>query len=155
VYLRAVGGTCAPKTGGGGGGTGGKKDTTPPTIHSLKLSHRTFRIKAKATKITFTLSEPATVTIHVERAVAGQHAKGKTACKAVKHRVHARRCTAYTKDGVLTHTYATAGKQSLSFSGRIGKRTLRTGAHRLRVKAVDKAGNRSNEKAARFTIVAR
>jgi Tol biopolymer transport system component len=172
VYLRAVGGTCAPKTGGGGGGGGGgKKDTTPPTVRALKLSHRTFRLGTKATPLkatvakrkaapkgttlSFTLSEPATVTIHVERAVAGQHAKGRTTCRAVKHRVHVRRCTAYAKDGVLTRTYAKAGRQSISFSGRLGKRRLRTGTHRLRLTAVDKAGNRSREQAARFTIVAR
>jgi len=65
----------------------------------------------------------------------------------------ARRCTRHRTIGTLSRA-AGSGPNSLRFSGRLGKRTLRRGAYRAVITATDAAGNRSARRTARFRIVA-
>ena len=110
-------------------------------ISSVKLSRRRFRAKparkARAatrvgTRISFRLSEKATVRIEIQRSRKGRY----------------RRVTVIRRSG-------RAGKNAVVFSGRVGRRALPAGSYRLRVTATDRAGNRSTVRTARFRIVRR
>ena len=101
------------------------KDRTPPRITRLALhGHR----------ISFTLSEPAKLTLTFARR-AGRHYK----------RLH----------GSISHKETRAGRHTLHFSGRLGRHKLTHGRYRLSVTATDAAGNRSKAATAKFTIRAR
>jgi hypothetical protein len=65
-----------------------------------------------------------------------------------------RRCTLALRSGTLTRK-AAAGKNSLKFSGRIGRRKLRVGRYRLIVTARDAAGNTSQPRRLGLRIVRR
>lgn len=73
-----------------------------------------------ASTVRFALSEPAAVTLHIERLAGG------------------RRCA----NGTLRRS-ARAGGNRVRVSGRIGRRALRRGRYHLTVRATDGAGNRS------------
>ncbi|HYH44806.1 MAG TPA: hypothetical protein VEG34_03920, partial [Thermoanaerobaculia bacterium] len=45
------------------------------------------------------------------------------------------------------------GRQKVRFTGRVGKRRLRRGRYRLRVRATDPAGNRSKPRTRRFRVI--
>ena len=119
--------------GAGAGGTGG--DQVAPVVRGVRLRPATFavarrgtaRAAARGTVIRYMLSESATVSLRMERA-----------------------------SGVAAGRLRRAGRSGLNrvaFTGRIGRRALKPGAYRLRVRAVDTAGNTSTWRTRRFRIV--
>jgi hypothetical protein len=69
-------------------------------------------------------------------------------------RVERKRGRRFVRAGSLRRA-GKAGVNKVRFSGRLGRRTLRPGAYRLRVVARDAAGNQSKSKARKFRVVRR
>lgn len=118
-------------------------DRTRPLLTGVHLSRRKFRLARATTPATakaaaagrgtvlrYQLSERATVTIDVVPA------------------------NATTFLGRLTRS-SRAGRNSVTFSGRMKGRTLRPGSYRLRVRAMDAAGNLSVVRTVPFRVVRR
>ena len=123
---------------GSGGQPGAGADRTPPALGRVKLAPARFAVARRATAVAalrrgttvrYRLSEPAAVTLRVERVKAGR-----------------RRAA-----GTLRRSGA-AGANRVRFSGRIGRRALPAGRYRLTVRATDAAGNRSKARSATFRI---
>jgi hypothetical protein len=150
-----------PQPPGGGGG----KDTTPPTVSSLRLSHKSFKVGRQlatfsrkhrkrtpvGTTITFKVSENSTSTFTFSYRTKG-YKSGKH-CVAHKprgkHKV--KRCTRVA--GKLKHATA-AGARTLDFEGRFSKhKKLKPGRYKLSLTATDAAGNRSKAKTANFRVL--
>jgi DNA-binding beta-propeller fold protein YncE len=90
----------------------------------------------RATTIRFTLSEPARVSLAVERARRGGRAAAGAPCRPRARR--GRRCVRWSRQRVLTHSGA-AGANAI----RLSARGLRPGRHRLVLSAVDAVGHAS------------
>ena len=115
------------------GGTGAA-DTVAPVIRGFSATRTAFAVARASTpvaararggtRLRYTLSERARVTVAIQRAVKrGGH---------VRHRTV----------GSLRRGGA-QGANTIRFSGRIGKRALRPGRYRAVIRATDAAGNRS------------
>jgi hypothetical protein len=59
-----------------------------------------------------------------------------------------------TRRPALTKRVAKAGRVTIAFDGRLGRRALSVGRYRFAVTATDAAGNRSRVKRIAFTVVA-
>ena len=131
--------------------TASAKDTTSPVVSALRLKPSKLTLsRLRSPVATFSLSEPATVTIVVERLRQGRRVKGR--CLAARRKPAARAaCTKVTRISQLTRS-APRGAARVTVAVRSGKRTLPSGSYRLTVRAVDAAGNRSTPATARFTI---
>jgi hypothetical protein len=104
-------------------------DTVAPSLTGLTMRPSRFRT---ATRVRFTLSEPAAVRFRVQRAVSRGH--------------FATLPGSFQRSGV-------AGPNGFRFSGRLRGRKLAPGAYRLRATPTDAAGNRPRAAAtARFRI---
>lgn len=143
----------------------------------VRDSQRRRRVRT-GTTFRWRLSEPARTTIAIERRVAGLRLgrRCRVATRSVKRRVarqlarkvrrrkgraRARRlralkkrrtCAAYKRRGTLTRN-GKAGRNSLAFSGRIGRRALKPGRYRATFRATDAAGNRSAARRITFRVV--
>jgi hypothetical protein len=113
-------------------------DTTPPTLGGYELSRLAFAAASKGgsvgkkkvgTKVTFTLSEPATVHFKVKKAKSGKALKG-----------------GFRDAGVQ-------GKNSFKFTGRLRHKKLKPGTYKLVATAFDAAGNPSVPEITPFQIV--
>ena len=117
-----------------------------PAVQKAKATHDVFTVGRKQTPVTlakrdkgppvgttfkYTLSEPGTVRIGIERK------KTKRGFKEV---------------GALTRD-ATAGKNKTKFSGRIGKRALKPGKYRARFSTTDATGLESVDRLVKFRVV--
>ena len=159
-----------PPAGGSGGGGGGEKGGPGGTLVSLRgygLSRSTFAAASKGasvasaarrrkpkvgTRVSYTLSEPATVRFTVERAAKGRRVQGKCRKPTRKNR-RRKRCVRYRGlRGSFEHS-GQAGRNSFKFTGRLRGRKLRPGRYRLVARARDAAGNKSKPKRVRFRIV--
>jgi uncharacterized delta-60 repeat protein/uncharacterized repeat protein (TIGR01451 family) len=140
-------------------------DLTAPALTSLSLSARRFRVGRRATPVSaqrrrrapagtrfrFSLSEASSVRIAIQRALPGRRVGSR--CRKPSRRLRKRRrCTRYSRARTLTRRLG-AGRQSVAFSGRIGRRPLAPGAYRATVTATDAAGNRSAARRIAFRIV--
>ena len=106
------------------------------------------------TKVTYRLSEAATVTFTVERPTAGRKV-GRRCVAPNRSNRRKPRCTRYVAvRGSFTHR-GRAGSNSFKFTGRVGGRKLSPGSYQLVAVAKDAAGNRSAQKRANFRIVRR
>lgn len=155
------GGGSNPPGGGGGGSNppGGGGGTGPAALRltGAKLSRTRFAVAPARGRpagnqgATFgaTLSARATVTLTVERELAGRRVRGR--CVAGAPRGGRGRCVVRRSAGTIRRT-AAAGKLSVPLTGRFGGRALQQGRHRLRVVAVAADGRRA-ETALTFTIV--
>ena len=142
----ATGGDAGPGSGPGSGGSAGDQtvvDRDAPVIGRVTLTRNAFTVSRRATPVAaaaggttirYTLSEPAAVTLRLQRSVA--------------RRGGGRR---FVAAGTLRRT-GVAGSNKVPFSGRIGRRALRPGAYRVVVKATDAAGNRSASRTVKFKI---
>jgi hypothetical protein len=152
---------------GGGGGGGTTTDTTRPGVSALGMTDTTVVVGPGATPLTgtaaattgttirYTLSEAATVRLRFERKLAGRRVKKgkKRICaKPTRKNRKKRKCTRYKLAGTLTRS-SKQGKNSVKFSGRIGKKALKRGSYRLVVTATDAAGNKSKAKSLSFRVV--
>jgi Tol biopolymer transport system component len=146
-YLRVFADDCGdpkPVPGdGAGAGDGpviaGGPDAAPldriaPVLSKVRLERRRFR-RSRGTKLRFVSSEGGTLRVTVQRIVRRRGGR------RVPRRV-----------GTLTRQIA-AGPGRVTLRGRVGRRALRRGRHRLRVVAVDAAGNRSVPRTRRFRVV--
>jgi CSLREA domain-containing protein len=104
-------------------------DRTKPVLTLLKVAPGIFRA-AKGTKISFTLSEAATVTFKVDRVLPGVR-KGSRCVPLTARRRRGRACTRYVPvKGTLVQA-ATAGGNVVGFDAKLGGKTLVPGAYRL------------------------
>lgn len=111
------------------------------------------RRTAAGTTIRYTLSEAATVRMVVGRAQSGRRV-GTSCRKATRALRKRKRCTRYLTRGTLRRA-SKKGTSRVAFSGRIGRKALARGRHRIVLTATDAAGNRSTSSTLAFTIVKR
>jgi hypothetical protein len=144
--------------------TGTPPDATAAVFSSYQLSPTAFLAAARGpsiasrrpigTRVSYTLSEPATVTFNVERGAKGHRVRGKC-MRPTRGNRSPRRCVRYV---ALTGSFAHVGRSgsnSFKFTGRLRGRKLRPGAYRLQAHAVDPAGNASPVARKKFSIVRR
>jgi hypothetical protein len=112
---------------GGQAGTQPALDTLAPTISGFRVTRT-----PRATRIRYTLSEPARVTLRVQRAVRGSRTRYRTIGRL-------------TKAGV-------SGANRTRLRGRLAKRVRVPGRYRVKIVATDAAGNRAAPKTARFRV---
>jgi hypothetical protein len=136
-----------------------------PMISALAQSHHRWQERAhharkgraggpaKGPVFSFTLNEPAQVTLEFARTGRGRLAHG--ACIAASARdLHDPPCTFATPAGMLS-IHAHSGENRLGFAGHVShRRTLRAGSYELTVLADNAAGTAAARRALRFTIVA-
>lgn len=140
-------------------------DTTRPSVTGLKLSRSAFAAaksggstgktaakRKRDTRVTYKLSEDASVRFTVERRRAGRKVKGKCRTPTSKNR-KAKKCDRPLK-GSFKHQSA-KGTNALRFRGRLAGRKLKAGRYYLVATATDAAKNRSKRKKIKFTIVKR
>ncbi len=158
--IARVSGVSAPPS----GGPTAAPDKIVPGVSALGMSDRTVvvgkgataKVAAKTgTTIRYTLSEAAKVTLRFERKLKGRRVKKgkKRVCaKPTRKNRKKRKCTRYKGAGTLTRT-SKQGKNSVKFTGRIGKKALKRGSYRLVVRATDAAGNKSKARTLSFKVV--
>jgi hypothetical protein len=146
----------------GSGGAGLAADTLAARASVLRIRPATFRAlerggsiaAARGTRVSYSLSEAATMTFRVERTARGRRV-GRRCVPQTRRNRKRKRCTRYTRvRGSFTHQGRTGGN-SFRFSGRLRGRKLRPGRYRLAVVPTDAAGNRGNTVRATFRIVRR
>ena len=138
-------------------------DLAAPELTSLALTNRTFAIGSaetpvaarakKGTTFRLTLSEAATVAVAFERSEPGRR-KARRCVKPTSRNRKARKCERWVKRGAIQRTVS-AGPVAIPFSGRIGRKALKTGSYRALVAARDAAGNVSTQRTVAFKIVKR
>jgi hypothetical protein len=109
---------------------------------------------SKRTNAHYTLNEPATVVITVERKVLGKKVGGK--CRKLKNgeKPGKRRCALWVRTGKTLTQGGFAGPNKKSFTARsIRKKGLKPGAYRIAVVATDLVGNASATTTAGFRVV--
>jgi len=134
--------------------------TTTPVLSGLSLSPRTLRAAlsgasaatALGSRVSYSLSENASVRFGVERARGGRRVLGH--CIEPTHSNRgAPRCARYVAvRGSFTRA-ARMGSNAFRFRGRIGGRTLPAGRYRLSATATNPSGNRSEPRRSPFRIV--
>lgn len=144
------------------GGDPAPKDTVRPVLSRFGATRTRFAVvKAKrsarkrkppprGTTPRFTLSEAATVTVAVERPLAGRRS-GKR-CVAPTRRRRKPRCTRYRRAGTVSYR-GRRGANRFAFGGRVRGRALAPGAYRLSATGKDAAGNVSAAKRLQITIL--
>jgi glucose/arabinose dehydrogenase len=140
-------------------------DRRAPVVTRLRMDRRTFAVSRRSTAVIaraprrppqgsvfrFTVSERSTVIVRIDRRAVGRRV-GKRCVAPTRRLRRARACTRYVRSGTLTRRLS-AGRRSIAFSGRIGKRALRVGDYRATVTAIDAARNVSRARTVTFTIV--
>ncbi len=136
-----------------------REPIAPPRLSALSLSPSRFRAAAAgpgvvargASRVSYRLSERATLRLAVQRAVTGRLVGRRCLATRPSNR-DAQYCTRYaTLRGALTHA-GRKGRNAFGFSGRLGGRSLTRGRYRLRAVATGPAGNVSRPRMARFRI---
>jgi Tol biopolymer transport system component len=105
------------------------------------------------TAIRFTLNVRANVAIAIERKAKGRKV-GKQCRRATRKLRKKKACVRWVKAGTLTRNGTDAGRRSVAFSGRIGRKALAPGSYRAVVKASNAAGS-AKPKTLTFTVVRR
>ena len=140
-------------------------------VSSFSLSNAVFRVGRSATPLAaarpvgtrfrFRLSEDARIAIAIERKLPGVRVRyrGSLRCLARTPRNLSpqgprTRCTRYESAGTLRRR-AAAGRGSVAFSGRMGRRALAAGEYRATIRATDSTGKRSAARRIGFRIVKR
>jgi Ca2+-binding RTX toxin-like protein len=138
-------------------------DVTAPSLTRLRLTRAKFAAAPRGpsarparrrigTKVSFRLSEDATVSFVVTRRRAGRRVGGR--CRKPTRRNRSRRKCDLRLKGGLTRTAAQGGN-SFWFAGRLRGRKLQPGRYHLIATARDGARNRAKPARVRFTIVRR
>jgi hypothetical protein len=126
----SVEGGATPAASAGGG------DTQPPLITGFRTTRKVFAVggartavtaRVRGTRFRYTLSEAAKVTVRIVRR------NGRSASKLVRS--------------------GKKGANTVTFSGRIGRRALKRGGYRAVIIATDAAGNRSAPRRVKFRVI--
>jgi DNA-binding beta-propeller fold protein YncE len=142
-------------------------DATPPSVQSFGASARTVVGRGpprrgrsassaarprRTTTFRYRLSEPAAVSIRIERALPGRRVRG--GCRAPGRRAVPRRarCTRW-RGVVVLRRQGAAGANVLRFACRVRGRRLVPGRYRATAEAADVVGNRSQPKSIRLRVV--
>ncbi|MEA2268168.1 MAG: hypothetical protein QOC64_778 [Solirubrobacteraceae bacterium] len=157
-----------PGQGSGAAGTtpGGAVRGTQVTslkLERLRMTKRRFAVSRSArvadkrrgrapdgTTITWMLNDRGTVSLSVQKLVAGRRVDGRCVAASAKRR--GRACTRAVRVGTLKRA-AIKGENTVRFSGRVGKRTLRPGRYRMTVRATGSANRSTPAKTLTFTVV--
>jgi hypothetical protein len=141
-------------------------DVVAPVGSKLKLTPKSFRPKSgksasiaaakkkkpKGTKVTFTLSEAATVTFTVERKASGR----KKGSKCVAKRKTGKKCTIYKAlKGSFARPGVAGANAAFKFTGHLNGKALKPGSYRLVGTPTDAAGNVGAAFRASFSILKR
>jgi hypothetical protein len=133
-------------------------DTVAPVLSRLSVSPRRFAARrsaraavARGTRIRWRLSEPARVTLRVDRVRSGFRRGGRCVARRLQSG-RIRRCARFTRVGSLVRTGQT-GRTAVRFNGFVRRRALRPGPYRLTAIARDAVGNRAKARRAAFTVV--
>ena len=105
------------------------------------------------TKLRFTLSQPATVKLRSRARRSGRGRARSASRPGGRPPGRKARCTLYVSAGSLTRRL-NAGKNAVTFTGRVGKKALARGSYKLKTTAQDAARNTAKTIATTFTIVA-
>lgn len=115
------------------------------------------RKKAKGSPVgtTFrvTVSKDATVKVTIERKSSGKRS-GKRCVARTKKLRKAKNCVRYVRAGVLSRGMK-AGKRTIPFSGRLGKKKLALGSYRAVISASNLAGAALKTRTVTFAVVRR
>jgi hypothetical protein len=101
------------------------------------------------TTLQFAPSEPARVTVKIERRLSGRRVRGR--CRAGAHA--GKRCKLFKSAGRSLTRQGLQGPNTIAFSGRLGRKALTIGTYRALITATDAAGNRSRTAKLGFVIV--
>ena len=144
----AGGGGGAPPAGGNPPAAGGGPAVGPaaPLLRRFGMTRRRFRVirrsrkaaraprVARGSAFRFELTKGATVRISIARLRTGRKV-GKT-CKSTSRRPpHGRRCLHVGPVTKLARSYRKAGEETVGFSGRIGRKALKAGRYRAKIRA--------------------
>jgi hypothetical protein len=116
-----------PPTGGGAPAPPPPGDRTKPVLSRVRMTHRRFRVRRRATAFRFTLSEPARMRIVIRRL-------GRLA-------------------GQIRRRGLPAGSNRIAWGGRLRGRRVRPGAYAAVLIATDAAGNRSLPRLIEFRVL--
>jgi VCBS repeat-containing protein len=160
----------------GGGGTGSgpvgpgtnpsdQGDKIAPAFSGFKLTNSTFAVNThgaaetpvaarakRGTKFTFTLSEASRVVFTFQLKVKGRKVGTKCVRATSKNKKGHKACTLLVRFG----SFAVQGKKGVntkSFSGKIGKKSMKPGKYRASLVATDAAGNKSKAKLLNLKVV--
>lgn len=143
-------------------------DRTAPRVTRLRVKPRRFRVGRRrtarvaarrrarrripvGTKFGFTVSEPARVSLRIERVGPGRQLR--RGCVRPRRRFRRRRrCRRYRHIFTLKRTVR-QGRTRMRFTGRVGRRALRPGLYRVTVRARNASGKLSGRKRAGFRVV--
>lgn len=121
---------------------------TPPWITSLKFKKRSF---SRPTKVSYKLTETATVSFWVEKPTQGRSVGG--ICKKLTRKNRsAKKCTRWVR---ASKTFTKKPKRlsnSFTFSGKVGTKRLAPGSYRIVASAVDGAKGKSPLVSAKFRL---
>jgi hypothetical protein len=140
-------------------------DLVPPIVRDLVISARRFRTGRatrrtrrlpRSTNFIFRLSEPSFVDLFFQRRATGRRGHAGGCQRPSRRNRRGRRCVRWVAAGSLADSLP-EGVQSVHFDGGVtlgGRgRTLGPGFYRVRIEAVDPAGNRSAPRMGGFQIV--
>lgn len=105
------------------------------------------------TAFRFTLNTRANVAIAIERKTRGRKV-GKQCRRATRKLRKRKACVRWVKAGTLKRNGSAAGRRTVAFSGRIGRKALAPGSYRATIKASNSAGT-SKPVTLAFTVVRR
>jgi hypothetical protein len=116
------------------------------------LARRGGRGAARGARVSYVLSEAATTTFTVQRAVPGRRA-GRACVRPTRGNRRARRCTRWIAQRGSVTRAGRPGANSFRFTGRLDRRALAVGSYRLVAQARDSGGQRSRTVRRGFRIV--
>jgi DNA-binding beta-propeller fold protein YncE len=126
--------------------------TFAPAKGSTPVTGQTAKRHKRGTTFTFSLDEPASVTVQIQRKAPGRRVRH--VCKRSSKKLHRKpRCTLYSSLATLTRT-GHAGANKLPFTARIQGRALKPGHYRALFSAANAVGSSPSETIT-FTVVAR
>jgi hypothetical protein len=130
-------------------------DMVAPVLSRLALRPATFKRGSKhGSRVSFRLSESATVHLTVLRLVTGHRVGAGCVLGLPRPSRHQLACRVYAPVRGAIDRAATSGTNFVKFEGRIGGRWMKPGRHILIATATDSAGNATATFAqAKFTIV--
>ena len=139
-------------------------DTEPPVIEAMRISPARIALGrslpalasrlARRTRISFRLSEAASVRLTFARQRPGRRVRGR--CRPPGPRNRGRRCRRFVLVRGRLVFHADSGDNRIRFSGRLSRRrTLRPGTYRVRLRPTDEADNVGASASRRLRLVRR